>query len=102
MTISFLRQWNTKIKTINEDIDIIRRDKKRGWISSPETIEAVKSSYMEMLNRPDFVELTQYRASGSAIPWKDDDYLRFLKGLAEYFNVPTNNKKIASFMGSKI
>jgi len=57
---------------------------------------------MEMLNRPDFVELTQYRASGSAIPWKDDDYLRFLKGLAEYFNVPTNNKKIASFMGSKI
>ena len=55
-----------------------------------------------MLSRPDFVELTQYRASGSAIPWKDEDYIKFLKGLAEYFNVPTNNKKIASYMGSKI
>jgi hypothetical protein len=74
--------WNSKLKAIIEDIDKIRRDKSRGWINTPEEITAIKSSYMEMLNRPDFIELTQYRASGSAIPWKDEDYLRFLKGLA--------------------
>ena len=48
------------------------------------------------------MELTQYRASGSSIPWKDEEYHRFLKGLYEFFNVPTNNKKIAAFMGTKI
>ena len=74
--------WNSKLKVIIEDIDIIRRDKSRGWITTPEEITAIKSNYMEMLNRPDFIELTQYRASGSAIPWKDEDYVRFLKGLA--------------------
>ena len=55
-----------------------------------------------MLARPDFIELTRYRTMGAGVPWKEQNYLLFLKGLVEYINIPTNNKKIASFMGDAI
>ena len=36
---------------------------------------------------------------GTGIPWKEEDYLKFLKGLKYFLNIPTNNKKIAASMG---
>lgn len=36
---------------------------------------------------------------GTGVPWKEEDYLKFLKALNEFLNIPTNNKKIASAMG---
>jgi hypothetical protein len=35
-----------------------------------------------MLARPDFMELNNYKAYGADIPWKEEDYTKFLKGLA--------------------
>lgn len=55
-----------------------------------------------MLDNPEFVELTRCRAVGSGVPWKEEDYLNFLKALGDFLNIPTNNKKIASAMGDNI
>lgn len=55
-----------------------------------------------MLEQPAFVELTKYKTVGINIPWTTKDYQQFLERLKEYINYPTNNKKIASYMGSHI
>lgn len=56
-----------------------------------------------MLAHPEFLELMRYRATNTGgVPWKEDDYKSFLKGLLAFLNIPTNNKKIALFMGKDI
>jgi hypothetical protein len=55
-----------------------------------------------MLVRPEFVELNKFRATGAGVPWKEEDYKNFLRGFVQFINIPTNNKRIASFMGDKI
>lgn len=44
----------------------------------------------------------KYKLEGSDVPWTDEQYKKFLEGLEVYFNVPTNNRKIAQMMGKNI
>lgn len=36
------------------------------------------------------------------MPWEEEEYKKFLINFKELFNVPTNNKKIATGMGKNI
>ena len=52
-----------------------------------------------MINDPINQELTKYKVTDSSIPWEEEYYKYFLKLLAVYIQLPTNNRKIAQEMG---
>ena len=54
------------------------------------------------MNHPAILSKTRYKIGGSEVPWSEDEYLKFLQRFYEFFNVPTNNKKIAMLMGKNI
>jgi hypothetical protein len=54
-----------------------------------------------MIEHPENVKLGAFKTEGITIPWEETEYLLFLKGLLEFFFIPTNNRRIASDMMSK-
>ena len=81
---TFLTFWHRNLQQIRSELasKLDAPSRSKGWFSSPEEIARVKEDYQGMLEKPEFLELTQYRTTGSSIPWKEEDYLKFLKGLA--------------------
>ena len=44
----------------------------------------------------------KYKLDGLEVCWSEDQYQKFLQNFLQFFNVPTNNKKIAIAMGKDI